>query len=84
MTPALTFPIRQPANGAATIMLMGQAENNKPVSDSLNPYPFSKKNGMDTMASICAVNEAMLVSTDKLKSGIRIRSTGSNGYSKLS
>lgn len=50
--PALTLPINEPANGAANMIVKGHAENNIPVSDSLNPYVFSKKNGMETIANI--------------------------------
>ena len=62
----------------------GQGVSSKPVSTSERPITLCKKNGSATSASIWAQNEQMEVQMDSENSGIRSKSTGSNGTGSAS
>ncbi len=62
----------------------GHGVNSRPVSTSLRPSTVCIKKGRETNASICAQNEHIEVQIESENSGMRNRSTGSNGTSSAS
>ncbi|MNE54707.1 hypothetical protein D3C80_1495110 [compost metagenome] len=64
-----------------TIIAKGHGVSSNPVATSSRPSVLCRKNGNETIASICAVNEQIEVPIDRAKIGMRSRSTGSSGNS---
>ena len=76
--PAARRTARSPPRPAA------RASSAGPVSTWLRPSVFSNKNGSDTSAITCAMNEQIEVATDSANIGMRSRSTGSSGAVRVS
>ncbi|CVB35076.1 Uncharacterised protein [Serratia marcescens] len=79
--PACTRSTSRPAIGAMTTIASGHGVSSSPVATSSRLNALCRKNGSDTIASICAANEQIEVPIDRAKIGMRSRSTGSSGNS---
>ena len=64
---------------AITIVASGQGVSSSPVSTSERPTTLCRKKGSETIASIWAQKEQIEVQMESENSGMRSRSTGSNG-----